>query len=558
MRIPSSHALALSAVLALGAGLRIAAVTAPGSLQWDELATARNAVQSDWTDLLLLRPLDQLQVAPIGFMLAEKAGSSLLGKSDLGLRLFPLLVSLASLLLFWRIAARYLSGWSLIAAIGLFAVCPALVWYARKVKQYAGDVATVLFLWLLALQFMEGRWKGRRGWIPGILGGVAILLSQPAAIVGFGICVVLFVQQWRTKARLDSVVRLWAGWLAGSVALGASSLRLAPPTTREFMHSGWEGAFFPAPWAGPEAWLWLPRHLFRFMGFFFGMLRPDTPIEIAFVLVYCILAALGFYHLARGWKPEAALLLVPLLAAIAASVLRVLPFSGRLIIYIGPSLLIACIMGLDRVVTALGPRFRRPGRAVAAGVALAPGLLVPLLILALVRHEDTRPVLEEMKAHWRQGDALYVYRGAVPAMAFYGEQLGLGPWVEGGDHTQQQRRYLEEIDAFRGRERVWFFYTHRASCEPDFMLDYMDAIGTLEKRIEDPHEVVGFHQTEGYLYDLSEGIPREAVSAATYTVPEEILKKCGRPAPPVGEGIKRRVKAFLSGLRSPGSDPGAS
>lgn len=545
MRRPSSHAVALSAILLLGVGLRIASVAAPGSLQWDELATARNVELRSWSDILTLRSLDQRQVASLGFLAAEKAGVSLTGQDDLGLRLFPLLVSIAGLFLFWRIASRYLSGAPLLAAIALFAACPALVWYARKAKQYAGDVTLVLVLWWVALRLLEGRLEGRRAWLAGLLGAVAILLSQPAAIVAVGMCAVLLWHYRQQKMSLRPLVHVTAIWAAAAVALSFTTFIQVSSSTRQFMHQGWEFAFFPAPWSAPDAWWWLPWRLFDFVGFFFGMLEPDTAPEIALVAVYCAFAIAGLYRLGRGDRWRYALLLTPLAVAILASILRILPLSGRLMIYVGPAILIAVAAGVEWA-WSRSPRRLRPVTGLLALSLALPGLLLPFLIPALARNEDTRPVLEEMRGRWRPGDVVYVHYGAIPAMAVYGGRLGLSPWVRGESHGRDVRSYLAEVDDFRGRERMWFFFTHGGGCTMESVVAYMDAIGTRLERIEDPHGVRGMHRVEAFLYDLSGS--DDGVDAASFAIPQVGSGASCRPGVPAQEVIKRRVRRALGSL----------
>jgi hypothetical protein len=67
----------------------------------DELALARN-VEDRGLAGLVTRPLDHLQVAPVGALAVLDVTSTLAGVSDAGLRLGPWILSIAALLLFWR------------------------------------------------------------------------------------------------------------------------------------------------------------------------------------------------------------------------------------------------------------------------------------------------------------------------------------------------------------------------------------------------------------------------------------------------------------------------
>ncbi|HET6616310.1 MAG TPA: glycosyltransferase family 39 protein, partial [Gemmatimonadota bacterium] len=170
---------ALSAIFAVAAGLRLLQYAASNSLWLDELYVALNVTRSGWADLLF-EPLAYNQVAPLGFLALEKLATSLLGNGELVLRFFPTFFSLISMILFWRVCTRFLEGGSLLVALGLFAINPVFLWTARNTKQYSGDIMVVLVLLLLALRFREGKNDIRSTIIAGVVGGLGILLSQPA------------------------------------------------------------------------------------------------------------------------------------------------------------------------------------------------------------------------------------------------------------------------------------------------------------------------------------------------------------------------------------------
>lgn len=542
------HSLAVAAILLVGGGVRVATNVAPGSLQFDELATALNVTERGWSELL--EPLGYQQVAPIGFIAAEKAGVTLLGPTESGLRLFPLIASIASLFLFWRVASRYLEGASLLAALALFAVSPALVWYARKAKQYSGDVGATLFLLWLALRFLEGRSNARQAWIAGVAGGAAILISQPAVLVAVGLALVLLYDRWRSKQSLVPLVPLGAGWAAGIVLQALTTLRLIPHETQDFMTSAWSFAFFPAPWDRPDAFLWLPQRLFDFVGFFVGLLESDSWWEIVFVGVYSILAVLGMLRLVRGRKPSVALLFTPLVVAVLASALRLLPLSGRLMIYVGPMFLVSCLAGVEEIRSRARPRLLPAVLAGGMVLGAGPVLFLPFLIPFLNRREDAHSVLLEVRERWRQDDVMYVYHGGVQAMKFYGEPLGLAPWIEGGRHDPDARAYLREVDALRGRRRVWFFQTHAGGCKVPVIRSYLETIGKEIDRVEDPHGVRGMHETAAQLYDLADPERLARSSVVSHPLFDRQDPRCRDPdsPAPVGKEIKGWLRNLLANI----------
>ena len=528
-----------------GVGARVATALGPGSLWWDELDTALNVTQRDWGELL--DPLGKQQIAPIGFIAAEKAGTSLLS-GDLGLRLFPLLFSILSLFLFWRVASRYLAGVSLLAGVTLFAASPAMVWYARKAKQYAGDVSATLVLLWLAQKSREDGLEPRQVWLAGMAGGVAITVSHPAVLVASALLILLASERLWEKRSLKPLLGLIVGWGIGIAVQFWTIARLTPDNTRDFMQSAWSFAFMPAPTQSASAALWLPRQVVDFMGFLVGLLEVDSAWEAAFISAYCVLAVLGVIHLirARGW--DNALLFVPLVAAILASVVRILPLSGRLMIYTSPTVLIACLAGVDEIRARLPSRLAAGAQGVAMALAIVPALFLPVLIPALNGQDDTRPVLQEVRQRWQEGDILYVYYGGTKAMKFYGEPMGMTHWIEGSRFGGDQREYLRDLDKLRGQRRAWFFHAHAIGCISTVMHSYLETIGTEIDVVHDSHGNRGMHRSEARLYDLSDPERLARSSAEAHPLLKQGDPRCRDPKTPIGNRIKLQLRGLFRAL----------
>src|SRR5258706_13146620 len=86
----------LSGLILLGLLLRLRQYLTWRSLWLDEAMLALNITGRSFAGLL--QPLDYYQGGPLGFLLAEKLGITLLGNNELSLRLIPFLAGLAPLL----------------------------------------------------------------------------------------------------------------------------------------------------------------------------------------------------------------------------------------------------------------------------------------------------------------------------------------------------------------------------------------------------------------------------------------------------------------------------
>src|SRR5262249_25899143 len=138
------------------------------------------------------------------------------------------------------------------------------------------------------------------------------------------------------------------------------------------------------------------------------------------------------------WLMKRRSIMVPALVAFCAAAAGIYPLSDRLALYLLPSALMAI---------AAGPRW-----VVAAIVAIQ---FVESVVPA--QHEDMRTVATAMARMRQQGDAVYVYYGAVPTFEYYADTIGI---TRGGCHRTEWPAYLKELSALHGRKRVWLVVAH--------------------------------------------------------------------------------------------------
>ncbi len=216
-RLTGNTTRAVWSFVALGIVLRWARYALNSPLWWNEAFVAVNLLKRGYADFL--RPLDYGQVCPVAFLGVEKAVTDAFGFTEATLRLYPLLCSVASLILFAHVAGRFATGSARWLAVAVLAVAYHPIRLGSEVKPYASDLLASLLLTALALEWLADR--SRTCWLGGLVlaGPFAVVLSHPAAFVVGGVTLGLAPAVWRSgrwEARLA---------LAG---FGLASLRHLP------------------------------------------------------------------------------------------------------------------------------------------------------------------------------------------------------------------------------------------------------------------------------------------------------------------------------------------
>jgi hypothetical protein len=112
--------------------------------------------------------------------------------------------------------------------------------------------------------------------------------------------------------------------------------------------------------------------------------------------------------------------------------------------------------------------------------------------------------MDYVRNSWKDGDAMYVSNGAVPAFHFYAPFYGLeNISYEFGNREDYMnpQSILKQFDSLKGQPRVWILFSHvyeRGDFnERNFILNYVNQIGEKKREFRVPGTSVFL-----YLYDL--------------------------------------------------------
>lgn len=486
---------AAALLILVGALLRLRQYLTGRSLWADEAMLALNIVERSFAGMF--RPLDYDQGAPIGFLLVEKLFNSVLGKHEFALRLFPFLVGLISLYLFYLLLKRVTGGAGLLVALALFAFNPRLIYYSSEVKQYILDVAVTLALLLIAAPlFNRAPQKRDYAWLT-LAGLVALWFSHPAMFVlaGIGLALLILTFRRRDDQNLRLVLGMGVLWILNIAFLYL--LILKDLSQNAYMREYWQGAFVPMPpWMDPG---WFTKMLNENIGIQFG-------IPYGVFLVFFLMLA-GWVALFLSHRNYAITFACIVLVTWIASALQLYPVFERMILFLVPIGLIL----LASVIQPVYQGLRRYPIVAAFSVLLLADYLVYGPLAVSVTHfvepkyfEHIRPSMEVLRDTWKDGDALYVSYGALPAFRFYAPFYGLEnvPYEPGErEDYKNPQNILSRLDLLKGQPRVWILFSHvyekESFNEREFVLNYLDQIGEKRREFRLPGTSVFL-----FLYDL--------------------------------------------------------
>jgi hypothetical protein len=517
-------------LVAIGAALRIYQYACDTSLWFDELSIVRNLVHRSAGELAT-QPLFYDQVAPVGFIVAEKAISRVLGESDLAFRALLLPVGLAALVLFLAFARRVLDGYAVPFAVAMFAIGAPFIRYSAEVKQYGIDVAAVLAMSLLTLRLRDSDATSARRIATGLLGVAVVWFSQVSALVlaalgGMLLLAWLLDRDAPTLRALRTTVPIWAVACIASVLV---TFRLVTPATQAFMDQFWRmrGGFPPWPIRQPKDLLWFWDQVTQLFG------APQI-LGYGWPAVFTALAVVGVVVLWRRNRFGALVVLAPIAAGALAAVAQQYPFRGRVAMYAVASLVLAAAQGAEGIRRLLSRAHPALGGACMLALFAIPAWafarsLPPYFI------EDHKTVLAYVRDHRQPGDAVFVFPYAVEAVERYGASYGISPgdYEVGGCSAEDVRLFLRDVDRYRGRPRVWLiagavppWQPLRASVE-----NYLSTIGVRRAQVA-VASTKPIYPVSAVLFDLSDPARLALADAATF--PIETKPAAGDPRPKLG------------------------
>ena len=479
------------------------------ALWTDEVLLAFNLRSLGFHDVL--QPLAHNQAAPIGFLLLQKCTLKLFGNSEYALRLMPLIAGILSIVLIYELAKGILRPKAVPIAIALFSLSIPLVYYSSEVKQYSTDVMIALFLLLLACKTLHSKLDLRWLFFLGIAGTLSIYFSHPSIFVlgAVGSTFLLHTVRSNERNKIYNICILCGVWLISFFV-----------NYWFFLSKNLKNDYLIEFWADVNAYMTFPPTSVQdIWGYFLKLFDiMEYPGGFALKGLAAFLMFIGVMVLNKEKKDECRLLLFPLLFVSIASVLRKYPFADRLILFLVPTILILISEGLLEVTERskqISPWF---------GAILIVFFILHPYGFEVKKRENSRPAIEYIRNHWKEGDKAYIHNGAEAPFRYYYQPYGFHreDFIIGIYAPEEWVRYKQELNKMVGSHRVWVLFSLLFESRIQEVNMFLFFLGEMGTKCDEFH-AEGFSV---YLYDLS--APKPVLSerkTTTNNLPEIPLEK---------------------------------
>jgi hypothetical protein len=426
-------------IIGLSVAWRLARYAVDFPLRGDEAFLATSFYVRGFWDMV--RPLEYGQIAPLGFMWCQHAVTCLLGLSEPALRFFPLLVGIATVLLFWRFAVGNLGRLTALLAVSIFSASYFPVRYGAELKPYGMDLFVSLALTSLGGAVLARPERARRWIALTAAAAPAVWCSYPSVFVAGGIGLALTHRLVRQPS-----ARFLAGWAAYGVLLVGSFVAMFACCARPHFQAAswlaeirmWTSAFPPLtePWRLP-LWL-LDTHTGELLAYPFGGKHGASALPFLLVLAGCLVL----------WRRRGEflfLLLSPLVLTFVAAALHRYPYGGgpRVSLYMAPAFCVLEAIGLGAVLKKWVPRRKLP-----SALHLAVAVLICTTVVGLgrdlvkpyqsVSDLENRRVVRDLAARSGAGDQWVIFN----AITDVAHAPHLGAW---GGSAARFRYYVTTL-----------------------------------------------------------------------------------------------------------------
>jgi multidrug transporter EmrE-like cation transporter len=431
----------LWAIMLLGIYARVVFYSYNRPFWNDECALALNFVNFDF--LNCFKQLAYAQVAPPLFLVISGAISLICSNFHVGmefsLRAFPLICSILSIVVFYKLSKQALNkNVSIFLALVLFCVNYRLLYYSQEFKQYSTDVLIFLGLLLSYFGLNINESSVKKLVMTGVAYAVSIWLSFVsifALVAVFGTLLLKNIKDFK------KILLLFLPAILSFVGLYFFSKGIQ---SNAYLHTYWQEGFLKADFSNV-----VPLML-KYFAYSFN--------SIFILIFFYIGVAVALFKIKEG---RSLLLLFPILTAIALSYFSIYPLESRVSLYLVPVVILFVCKILDCV------NLKQEGWNYVLSAAIIFLIAFPVIIettynmvLKNYDKEDIVTPLNIAAKKIKKGDVLYIPSGTEISYAFYKKNYHFKKVIIEKNRISDNQKYLHYLDSLKGHTTYYYVFSH--------------------------------------------------------------------------------------------------
>ena len=379
------------AIVAMSVIVRIIMYIKCRSLWLDEASLAVSIVSRNWLELLAT-PLSGNQSAPVLYVVAVKAISSILGYSEGSLRIFSFF-SFIGLLICETIFLKKIfnfNNYKIAFVVVMSALLPSYIWYSNELKPYMSDAFFVLLIILLYFYYTQGKIK-----LPTLTGLYILILgfSSPSVFFIGGTLLFEFISAILNKNKKQMLYIAVSGIIILVIFTLYYHWWLQPVS--EYMKTYWD----------KDA---MEKNIILRIAKIFSAINSGG----VFVWGFVPFALLGIYSLCKSKNKIAFSMVLSLSFVFLASSIGMWPLNGRLWLFLPVIVFIFTPIGADIALN------RAKNKKVMSAIGLSFLLVLTLCLSvnclryaknkAYLRKEEINPLISYVQENIKDDEKLTV------------------------------------------------------------------------------------------------------------------------------------------------------
>lgn len=438
-------------LIVIGAVLRLRQFFFNRDFWVDEAMLATNIENRGFIDLL--KPLDYIQMAPLGFLYLEKITVTIFGYDERVFRLWPLIFGILAMVCFYKLLKKLENPIVTTISLAIFVFSYKLVYYSSELKQYSLELLIAIIFYYLMLDEKFTGFSQKKLLGLGLYGAVAVWFSFsiPFLMVTIGLWLAFEIYR---KNKLNDLLRyipMGLMWVI-SFAIYYFTIIIHYKENQLLQIRYWtiENKWMPVQYTTSADFLWFFDAMREYFIHVAGAWNVEA-LYIFFMLLACV-----YYIIKKQYYYLVFIIIIPL--ALLLSALKILPFAGRVLLFTSAGSIILLVSGLY-FLSDVRDRFKKPIFILLVFLVLfQPFMISAFQFVRPNVEEEIKPTLTYVLKNAKPDDVLYVSYFSTPTFNYYLKNFPdlLNYTIIYGEDVP--KRYLisdVDLQKIDGSERVW-------------------------------------------------------------------------------------------------------